>query len=145
MKARVQAGVGPEGYSLKSSGQTSLPGITLPPTAALTLKGAPSTLKTGVSKRGLFVRVRTGWLDLEHEKRKERRVMGWRMLLLLSIAVVMAVAAMASLFSVKETTTQAPPAAKNHGMDSDQGIREESREALRDVLRQLDDDGGKSQ
>ncbi|MAI25785.1 MAG: hypothetical protein CMN75_07105 [Spirochaeta sp.] len=91
------------------------------------------------------MRVRAGWLDLEHEKRKERRVMGWRMLLLLSIAVVMAVAAMASLFSVKETTTQAPPAAKNHGMDSDQGIREESREALRDVLRQLDDDGGKSQ
>lgn len=68
--------------------------------------------------------------------------MGWRMLLLLGIALVMAVAAMASLFSVKGTTTPAKPAAKTQGTDSEQGIREESREALRDVLRQIDSDGG---
>jgi uncharacterized membrane protein YgcG len=70
--------------------------------------------------------------------------MGWRMLLLLTIAVVMAVAAMASLFSVTETPSQDRPAAKAEATDSDHGIRDESREALRDVLRQLDDDGGKS-
>ena len=68
--------------------------------------------------------------------------MGWRMLLLLGIALVMAVAAMASLFSVKETASPAKPAAKTQGTDSEQGIREESREALRDVLRQIDSDGG---
>ncbi len=70
--------------------------------------------------------------------------MGWRMLLLLGIAVVMAVAAMASLFSVTETAIPAEPPGKTQGTDSGQGIREESRDALRDVLRNIDSNGDNS-
>ena len=70
--------------------------------------------------------------------------MGWRMLLLLFVALVMAVAAMASLFSVTESPIETKPTVKTQGTDSGQGIRKESREALRDVLRKLDGEGAKS-
>ena len=70
--------------------------------------------------------------------------MGWRMFLLLVVALGMALAAMLSLFSVKDTPSGEPPRVEAQGTDSGQGIRDESREALRDVLREIDSDKGKS-
>lgn len=70
--------------------------------------------------------------------------MGWRMFLLLVVALGMALAAMLSLFSVKDTPSGEPPPAEAQGTDAGQGIRDESREALRDVLREIDSDKGKS-
>ena len=66
--------------------------------------------------------------------------MGWRMFLLLVIAVGLALAAMASLFSVDEVPLTSPSSASSQGTDSGEGIRDDSRKALRDVLREIDSD-----
>ena len=64
--------------------------------------------------------------------------MGWRMLLLVVLALGLALAAIVSLFSVDETPKETPATAVTRGTDAGQGIRDESREALRDLLRDLD-------
>ena len=71
--------------------------------------------------------------------------MGWRMFLLVALALGLAVAAIASLLSVGETPSVRPSTTQGRGTDSEEGIREESREALRDVLRNIDSDAGSRQ
>ena len=66
--------------------------------------------------------------------------MGWRMGLVLLLALGLALAAMMSLISVGEGPKEASVKAGGSGTDSGEGIRDESREALRDLLRNLDSD-----
>ena len=62
-----------------------------------------------------------------------------------SAPTLAAVAAIASLLSVGETPSVRPSTTQGRGTDSEEGIREESREALRDVLRNIDSDAGSRQ
>ena len=64
--------------------------------------------------------------------------MGWKMGVMALLALGLALAAMVSLFSVGETSKATPATAVTRGTDSGEGIRDESREALRDLLRDLD-------
>ena len=64
--------------------------------------------------------------------------MGWKMLLVVVLALALAFAAMRSLISVGEGPKGSPGTEVKRGTDSGQGIRDESREALRDILRDLD-------